>query len=205
MSTIYDKVHRIRAILAELQIEEEVPAPAANELETADSVLEVKDAEVKAEKWISPEEKKRIEDDRLREEERLRKLQENNPGQRALNQMMGGTLKTKKDLSALEITLDREPWMDEIAFDDMSEAQKLAMKEFEEKEKALFEEQDKYRKQLDAELKKLRQEVQDEMQKFEIELKKLHHDRYAHDAKFFCQELYCVRLQLALLQNVVIF
>merc|ERR1719310_426304 len=202
MSTIYDKVHRIRAILAELQIEEEVPAPAANELETADSVLEVKDAEVKAEKWISPEEKKRMEDERLREEERIRKLQENNPGQRALNQMMGGTLKTKKDLSALEITLDREPWMDEVAFDDMTEAQKLALKEFEDKEKALLEEQDKYRKQLDAELKKLRQEVQDEMQKFEIELKKLHHDRYAHDAKFFCQELYCVRLQLALLQNL---
>eukprot|EP00746_Dinoflagellata_sp_MGD_P162879 gnl/MRDRNA2_/MRDRNA2_90625_c0_seq1.p1 gnl/MRDRNA2_/MRDRNA2_90625_c0~~gnl/MRDRNA2_/MRDRNA2_90625_c0_seq1.p1 ORF type:complete len:1777 (-),score=461.31 gnl/MRDRNA2_/MRDRNA2_90625_c0_seq1:168-4700(-) len=202
MSTIQDKVHRIRSILAELQIEEEVPAPQANELETAESVLEVKDAEVKAEKWISPEEKKRLEEERLKEEERIRKLQENNPGQRALNQMMGGTLKTKKDLSALEITLDREPWMDEIPFDDMTEAQKLALKEFEEKEKALLEEQDKYRKQLDAELKKLRQEVQEEMQKFELELKKLHHNRYAHDAKFFCQELYCVRLQLALLQNL---
>merc|ERR1719405_134663 len=154
MSTIQDKVHRIRAILAELSIEEEVPAPVLHEHETANSVLEVKDSEVKAEKWISPEEKKRIEDERLKEEERIRKLQENNPGQRALNQMMGGTLKTKKDLSALEITLDREPWMDEIPFDDMTEAQKLAMKEFEEKEKALFEEQDKYRKQLDAELKK---------------------------------------------------
>jgi hypothetical protein len=34
-------------------------------------------------------------------------------GTRALMQMMGGTLKTKKDLTALERTIEREPWMDE--------------------------------------------------------------------------------------------
>merc|ERR1712217_885261 len=106
--------------------------------------------------------------------------------------MMGGTLKTKKDLSALEITLDREPWMDEISPDDMTDLQRLALKEFEEKEKALAEEQDKYRKQLDAELKKLRSEVQDCTQQFEGILKQLHHQRFAHDATYFCQELYCV-------------
>ena len=40
------------------------------------------------------------------------------------------------------------------------------------------------------------------MQQFETILKELHHQRFAHDAKFFCQELYCVRLQLALLQSL---
>ena len=37
--------------------------------------------------------------------------------------MMGGTLKTKKDLSALEIVIDKEPRMDEIPEEEMTEAQ----------------------------------------------------------------------------------
>merc|ERR1719199_319525 len=45
-------------------------------------------------------------------------------------------------------------------------------------------------------------EVQEKMQEFESVLKKLRHQRFAHDARFFCQELYCVRLQLALLQSI---
>merc|ERR1719440_2608247 len=115
--------------------------------------------------------------------------------------MMGGTLKTKKDLSALEITLDREPWMD-MDYEEMTEVQKQAMAEFEQKEKALAEEQDKYKKQLDADLKRTRQEILECQQQFEVTLKELHHQRFTHDAKAFCQDLYCVRLQLALLQSV---
>jgi len=35
----------------------------------------------------------------------------------------GGTLKTKKDLTALEQTVDREPWMDEIPREEWTELQ----------------------------------------------------------------------------------
>ncbi|CAE7265476.1 Cfap43 [Symbiodinium pilosum] len=199
---IKEKCSRIRQILGELQIEEEVPEPTLHEVEDADSVLKVKDHEITVEKWISPEEKKALEEAAAKEEERLRQLRENDAGQRALVQMMGGTLKTKKDLTPLEIVLDKEPWMDEIPEDDMSEAQKLAFAEYQAKEKALAEAQDAYRKQLSAELKTLRAGVQELTLQFEGLLKKLHHERFAHDAKFLCQELYCARLQLALLQNV---
>eukprot|EP00929_Paragymnodinium_shiwhaense_P022591 TRINITY_DN14393_c0_g1_i1.p1 TRINITY_DN14393_c0_g1~~TRINITY_DN14393_c0_g1_i1.p1 ORF type:complete len:1735 (-),score=585.53 TRINITY_DN14393_c0_g1_i1:78-5282(-) len=202
MATIQEKVKRMRAILAELQIKEEVPEPNVPDLEDPNSVLNVKDSEIKAEKFISEAEKKVMAEAAAKEAERLRQKQENDAGQRALMQMMGGTLKTKKDLSALEIVLDREPWMDEIPKDDMTEAQLTALAEFEAKEKALAEEQDKYKKQLDAEIKRLRQEIQECMQQFEVTLKELHHQRFTSDARFFCQELYCVRLQLALLQNV---
>lgn len=34
-----------------------------------------------------------------------------------------GTLKTKKDLTALEQTVDREPWMDEVPREDWTELQ----------------------------------------------------------------------------------
>jgi len=50
--------------------------------------------------------------------------------------------------------------------------------------------------------KKTKAEVQELFQQFEQTLKELHHQRFAHDAKFYCQELYCVRLQLALMQSV---
>eukprot|EP00439_Symbiodinium_sp_Y106_P068857 s1358_g11.t1 len=199
---IKEKCSRIRQILGELQIEEEVPEPTLQEVEDSDSVLKVQDREIVVEKWISPEEKKAMEEAAAKEEERLRQLRENDAGQRALVQMMGGTLKTKKDLTPLEIVLDKEPWMDEIPEEDMSEPQKLAFAEYQAKEKALAEAQDAYRKQLSAELKTLRAGVQELTLQFEGLLKKLHHERFSHDAKFLCQELYCARLQLALLQNV---
>lgn len=199
---IKEKCARIRSILAELQIDEVVLEPELAEVEEAEAVLKVKDKEIAAEKYISPEERKVMAEAAAKEEERLRGLRENDAGQRALVNMMGGTLKTKKDLSALEIVLDREPWMDQIPVDDMTDIQKAAFAEFEAKEKALAEEQDKYRKQLDAELKLQRAGVKDLTQQFEGLLKELHHQRFAHDAKSFCQELYCARLQLALLQSI---
>merc|ERR1719498_571754 len=122
-----------------------------------------------------------------KEREAERKRAENNKGQRALTQMMGGTLKTKKDLSPLEIVLDREEWMDNIAPEDMSEAQQLAMKEYEEKAAKLREEQDKYRKQLDAELRRLRQEIQECGEAFDLRLKEEHHDRYRTDMLVYMQ------------------
>jgi len=198
---IKEKLAKIRGILAELQVDEEVPDVNLHEMEEEGAVLKVKDAEISVKKWISAAEQKAIDDAEAKEKERVRQLKENDAGQRALMQMMGGTLKTKKDLSALEITLDREPWMD-MDYEDMSDVQKQAMKEFEEKEKALAEEQDKYKKQLDADLKRTRQEILECQQQFEVALKQLHHQHFEHDAKSFCQDLYGVRLQLALLQSV---
>eukprot|EP00928_Gymnodinium_smaydae_P070098 TRINITY_DN54035_c0_g1_i1.p1 TRINITY_DN54035_c0_g1~~TRINITY_DN54035_c0_g1_i1.p1 ORF type:complete len:1781 (+),score=503.89 TRINITY_DN54035_c0_g1_i1:158-5344(+) len=202
LDQIHDRVGRMRSILKELKSDEEVPSPQLDDFEHKDAVLTVYDHEIKAEKFVSEEEKKKIAEAEAKEAERLRQLRENDAGTRALMQMMGGTLKTKKDMSALEIVLDKEAWMDEIPEDEMTEQQLAAYKEFQEKEKALMEEQDKYRKQLDAEFKGAKQNVEDLKNEFEAKLKELHHQRFASDARFFCQELYCVRMQLAVLQNV---
>jgi len=58
MDQIKEKIARIRAILAELQIEENVPEPELHSVEDEQSILQVRDSEIKAEKWISPEKKK---------------------------------------------------------------------------------------------------------------------------------------------------
>jgi hypothetical protein len=202
LDSIKDRIVRMRAILKEVKSDEEVTEPKQFLSEDANAILDVTADEIVAEKYITEEEKTAMADAAAKEAERLRLLRENDAGTRALKEMMGGTLKTKKDLSALEIVLDKELWMDEIPEDDMNDAQLAALNEFKAREKALLEEQDKYRKQLDAEFKKLGQEVDELKQQFEGTLKDLHHKRFAADARFFCQELYCVRLQLALLQNV---
>lgn len=92
-------------------------------LQNPESVLEVLDREIRAEKWISKEERARLvgmvwgevpqgfggpqqDAEAAAEAERLRKLQEDDGGrQKALITMMGGTLRTKKDLSPLEVLL----------------------------------------------------------------------------------------------------
>lgn len=61
---IKEKCARIRQILLELQIEEEVPEPGLQEAEDPDSVLKVQDKEITVEKWISPEERLGFEDAR---------------------------------------------------------------------------------------------------------------------------------------------
>jgi hypothetical protein len=198
---IKERINRIRTILGELQIKEKVPEPTPHPLEQPKSVLDVKDEEISATKYLSPEEKKRLEEAAAVEAERARKRAENDKGVRALNQMMGGTLKTKKDLSPLEIVLEREEWMDTVPPEDFTENQQKLMAEYEERHKQLVEEQDKYRKLLDTELRRLRQEIQEIGDAFDAKLKDEHHERYRTDMKVFMQELYSIRLHLALLQH----
>lgn len=175
--------------------------PEQHVLEVPDKVLDVEASEISATRYLTQAEKDAIERERLAEEERARKRAEDDSGQRALMGMMGGTLKTKKDLSPLEVVLDREEWMDTVPVEDMTEAQLALMEEFKMKEKLLREEQDKYRKQLDAELKKHRADIQELIDQFDGKLKQLHHRRYHTDMQVFNQELYCIRLHLALLQH----
>merc|ERR1719281_40553 len=70
-----------------------------------------------------------------------------------------------------------------------------------ERHKQLVEEQEKYRKLLDTELRRLRQEIQEIGDTFDAKLKDEHHERYRTDMKVFMQELYLIRLHLALLQH----
>lgn len=105
-------------------------------LETPHTILEVNESEIKAEKYLTPEEKAKIEEERRIEEERLRALEGDNVGQRGLKVMMGGILEMKKEKNIMQLELTREEWMNK-AVQDMSEEEKLKLKEFEAKEKEL--------------------------------------------------------------------
>lgn len=202
MGQINEKISRIRSILKELGLEnEEVVQPSLLPNEIPGSVLDVKEEEVPIPRFISPEEEaKRAKE--AAEEAEISKKSTNDAGTRALTQMMGGTLKTKKDLTALEKTVDREAWIDEVPREEWSELQVQLYEEYEIKEKALLEEQDNYRKLLHQESKSLKGEVHELMTGFETRLEHLGKQRNAADTNCFLQEIYAVRLCLSLLQTV---
>lgn len=154
---INDKNKRIVEICEELKKGNEVILGNANILESSDHVLEVSPAEIPFRKYLSKEEREKLEKERLREEERQRKLAEDDANQRALQKMMGGTLEEKKT-SVLEMSVEREKWMDKPA-EDMSEEEKSKMKEYEQKKQKAEEEKERIVKKLEAELRKLKAEI----------------------------------------------
>jgi len=87
---IREKIQRIRAILRELGVNsEEVPEPKLNPNEIPESILAVEDWEVPIPRYITAEEKAKIEAEKKAEEERQRNAKKNDAGARALQQMMG--------------------------------------------------------------------------------------------------------------------
>lgn len=101
---INDKNKRIIEICQELKRENQIVVSRENILQTNESILEVKNSQIPFSRYLSRQEREKLEKERLKEEERLRKLAEDDSAQRALQKMMGGTLEEKK-VSALEINV----------------------------------------------------------------------------------------------------
>jgi hypothetical protein len=207
LQRIEDLCKQLKAGLAELKItDQKIPMPKVNNEEDSQKVLEVQDDEIRAEKWFSTEAKAEIERQRREEQEKERLLRENDMSRRALHQMMGGSLKTKKDLSPLERTVDKEDWISSWEDDgadeeelDEEQLEKLAV--YRAAVDKLETEQAEYRKQVQANIQKCRQDIESAMTGFAADVTELRHQRYQKDAAIFCQELYMIRLYLKLVQN----
>ncbi|CBZ56383.1 conserved hypothetical protein [Neospora caninum Liverpool] len=91
---------------------------------------------------------------------------------RALKQMMDGHLKSKKDMSALEVKVERESWMSEVKPEDMTETQRKKVAEYEEKAAQLTALQEAYRKKQEGNLQRVKEEIRELKQKF--------HDKFNH-------------------------
>ena len=111
LDEIRNKNGRIQEILSELKVQEEYFQPKWNNSEFPERVVEVADSEIPVEKYVSEAERKRLAEE---EEERKRLAamnQGDNAPERALMEMMGGTLEQEQGLNALEQELVREEWM----------------------------------------------------------------------------------------------
>ena len=96
MDRITDLNGRVREIQEELQVDEALFVPKLAEAEVEGSELEIRDEDVPAKRWISPSERAAVEAAQAAEDKRLRELARDNPGERALKQMMGGKLEGAK-------------------------------------------------------------------------------------------------------------
>ncbi|KAI8612803.1 hypothetical protein BC830DRAFT_1230957 [Chytriomyces sp. MP71] len=197
MLRIEDKNDRIQTIMAELQVQEATFKPALDDDEVPERIIEVNDSEVKAEKFIGPEEMKRIEVRKREEEERHRAAQEDNYRERGLMIMMGGKLDDKSEETEKE-ELVRPEWMNKPR-EEMNEEERKLVKEFEKKVATMKEEQEKYRKALETELKKLQGFILELCDNFDQRLKELLVKKLEADQAIYKNELKRVKLEQSIL------
>lgn len=201
MDKIDSQNERINEIVSELGSEKSFVKPEWTAGEQPDSVLEVTDNEMTKAPYETEAMKRKR---KAEEEERRRREAEaakDDIGGRALMDMMGGTLETKKAVNPLAMELVREEWMDELTFEEMSEEQRAELEQFEAKQKAMIEEKEKQRKALELELKKLTTEISDSSRLFDEKVDDLH-EAFLRTAKaVHTQELYLLRLSLSVMQK----
>ncbi|KAL7754306.1 hypothetical protein RI367_000287 [Sorochytrium milnesiophthora] len=197
LSKVAERNERIKSILDELEIQENVYVPQLKDVEVPDRTIEVRDDEIKAQRYLSAEEQRKLEEKRRQDEERARLAQEDDSKQRALDVMMGGKLEEKTEKQEPE-KLVRPEWMDKPA-SELSEEEKKLIKEFDKKVATKKEEMEKYRKSLEAELRKLQQSVQDLCAAFDDLLRKFFKKRTQTDSAIFQQELRIIKLEQSIL------
>lgn len=162
-----------------------------NLIEQPDYVLKVSVDEIKIQKYMTKEEKRKMEEERKAEEERLRKLNEDDAGQRALKQMMNNTLEEKKE-NPLTEELQREEWMEKPR-DQMTEEERAKFDEFLALEAKLNEEKEKIKKSLEQELRKTRGEINELCETFDKKLFILFLKRLEYSYRICEQELYVIK------------
>lgn len=170
IENIKEKNKLIEEILENLGQEEEMFVPLPHPLENPNLILDVKESEVKVEKYLTKEERAILEEKQRIAAEREAALKGDNVGRRGLYTMMGGVeLIIKKEKLGMDQELVREDWMN-MPQEEMNDEQKTKLKEFEQKEKEFKEKQ---RKAWEKDLLKIKQEIEQIHVEFDNELDEL--------------------------------
>lgn len=161
-------------------------------------MLVVEDGEIKVEKWISPAEIQARE-----EEERLQRAQAagDDTADRALNQMMGGSLAGASAIGKLDQVMVKPDHLIPAEGEELLEEQAKELKEWEAQYKAFIADQEAYARTLDSEAKKLKSEMLEECKKFDEGLLDLAAARLENDYKVYELELYKIKLTQAIAQE----
>ncbi|XP_022080756.1 cilia- and flagella-associated protein 43-like [Acanthaster planci] len=197
ITRISDRNQRILKIMEDLISTEEVWKPQMDTDEKPEKLLTVEDSEVKVEKFITPEQRKKMEEEAAEEAERKLREKGDNARERALDMMMGGVLEIKKE-DELKKDIPIPTFMAK-AQEEWSEDEQKAHKEYERKVKELNEEREKYRKTLEAELKKIQTIIADTTSNFDDRLTDLFHRKIKTEMVIYQEELKILRLNRELL------
>lgn len=196
VENIQHKAKRINEITEELMLNEQTVHVQIAPSETPAKMLEVDDSEIKAERFVSEEEKAATEAKKAAEEGQK---QSQEVQLRALDEMMGGTLEIKKDLALMAQEIERPAWMSTIPFDSMTEEQKQEVMELEKQEKALNAERETWQRLLETELKKLKNDATEITRNFNARLQMLFDQRVAVQKRILREEF----VVLSLLNDLV--
>lgn len=189
---VKEKNARLKQIYIDLNEEKELKEPALSDIQNPEMLFEVKDEEVKVEKYLTPEQKRLLEE-QLAEELRRQELERlDNWRERGLLDMMGGVLQIRREdelkkdipIPVFALTKPQEEW----SADEQKQYQV-----YEQKVKELNEERDKMRKQLLAEASKLHEQIQDCYQNFDNFLLTLHQRKIKTQQAIYQEELKIVR------------
>ncbi|XP_027503786.1 cilia- and flagella-associated protein 43 isoform X4 [Corapipo altera] len=187
---------RIREILEQLDLQVEVWEPALTDDEMPEQALTVQDSEIKAEKYLTQEEKERAEMlAKLEMEKRLAATDDDRL--RALDDMMGGVLEVRKE-DILKMNIPPPPFVSKPE-DLWSDEEKKIFGEYEKKVKELNEEKEEYKKTLENEWKKLEASIQETTQNFDETVCKLSERKVKSEMVIYQEELKIVSLTCALL------
>ncbi|XP_035185715.1 cilia- and flagella-associated protein 43 isoform X4 [Oxyura jamaicensis] len=187
---------RIQEILAQLDLQAEVWEPGLTDDEIPEEVLTVQDSEIKAEKYLTPQEREKAEMlANLEMERRLAAL--DNERLRALNDMMGGVLEVQKE-DILKIDIPPPPFISKPEHEWTDQEMKI-FREYEEKVKELNEEKEKHRRALENEWKKLEASIQETTHNFDETVCKLFEKKVNLEMVIYQEELKIVNLIYSLL------
>ena len=171
---ISEKVMRMNDLHALLDIATEYAVPTLKSEEIVGSVLVVDDEEISVERVLSASEQLELEREGEEREKAMRKARADNSTQRALEDMMFGSL-GRQEKSAMD-ELVREPWMD-LPEDELTPDQKQELQIYNRKLSEILEEQAMQTKIHEAELRQLKIEVEELETTFDEELFKLFQKR----------------------------
>ncbi|KAF0699827.1 Aste57867_9603 [Aphanomyces stellatus] len=200
MDEIEAKNGRIREICAELALVEPVTAFKWHADERADSMLRLEDGEMTKTPYETEEMRKVREAAEAAQRAADEKNRKDDVAGRALEDMMHGTLETKKE-TIVAASVAREAWMDDVPPEEMTADQKQKLAAFEAEAAKLADDKEKYKKALDLELKKTKLDIVDVCKAFDDKLKALHELYLATRSSVLTQQMYILRLGEVLMDH----
>jgi hypothetical protein len=132
---------------------------AVNQHEDNDWITKVDEHDITIPKYLSKEEKKRIQEEKEEQEKRLKELSADSFQMRGLNYMIDNTVKTKVAMMD-EMELVKEPFMDNKRKEDWSPEETQKYMEYLRKEKEIQEKKEKYRSQQLTKLNNYKAEIE---------------------------------------------
>ncbi|XP_056147897.1 cilia- and flagella-associated protein 43 [Lampris incognitus] len=197
INRVKDKNKRIKEIMMKLDISEQLWEPSLSDNEQPEKTLTVEESEIKVEKYLTPEQRKKEERKKL-DEQILLDAKGYNTRERALDDMMGGVLEMMKE-DILKMEIPQPEFVLIKPETQWSEEEKKIYKQYEKKTNELREEQEKCRKMLETEMKKLQASIKEATERFDETLTKLFERKVKSEMAIHQEEFKIASLEYSIL------